>query len=62
LCSNGGHDEKGEAACRGHLAIGIIIIFITGYSFDKKMNNSCVHMEVMMRRERLPGEVIVGYL
>jgi hypothetical protein len=35
LCLYGGHDEKGEAACRGHLAIGIII-FGTGTSFDFK--------------------------
>ncbi len=35
LCSNGGHDEKGEAAWRGHLSRGIII-FGTGTIFDIK--------------------------
>jgi hypothetical protein len=34
MCSSGGHDEKGEAAWRGHLAIGIIISG-TGTSFEK---------------------------
>jgi hypothetical protein len=35
LCSYGGHNKKGEAARRSHLAIGIIICG-TGTSFDFK--------------------------
>ncbi len=43
---------------RERLPAEVIYIYLVPLPVLIKMNNKCAHMEVMMRRERLPGEVI----